>query len=117
MLIKLNGEAALGCEHGILKADTAQTLVDAQQAREEARRECEAARAQARAEAERIVAEARDSAETLLKEAQAHTEKLAQDARKSIDEAVQRAHKEALQTAVSEWHRQHAEDAANVAKA
>ena len=47
MLIKLNGDGALGCEHGILKADAAQTLVEVQQAREEARRECEAARAQA----------------------------------------------------------------------
>jgi type III secretion protein L len=117
MLIKLNGDGALGCEHGILKADAAQTLVEAQQAREEARRECEAARAQARAEAEQIVTTARESAQALLKEAQEHTEKLAQEARRSVDEAVQRAHEEALQTAVSQWHQQQAENAANAAKA
>lgn len=117
MLILLAGEGQLACEHGILKADTAQTVLDAQQARALVTEQCELLLTQARAQADGIVDTARQQASELAQQSKAQVAQMVQQAKQSIDAAARRAHDEATQRAATEWHEKHAALANSAAEA
>jgi type III secretion protein L len=119
MLIRLNLDGATACEHGIVRAGDAQTLLDAQQIRDEVVARCEATLAQAQADAQALVDQAQAQAEDIVQQArqdaQAHmdsgmqqTRGMLEHAQQSIADAVESGRRNADHEGAVRWHEQHA---------
>jgi len=109
MLIRLGANTGASSPYGILKADEAQVLIDAQRLRAETNARCEETLAQAQAQGEAILAQAHEQATQYMQQAQEQAQQLMQMAQAAIDDAMRRAHEEGQRAAAAEWHERHAQ--------